>query len=135
MAPLFAALLSVLTDDRYPALGVTAERQKQLTFRALNDQLVGLAARNPVLMIFEDVQWIDPTTLEMLAGMIDRVQSARVLAVITFRPEFEVPWRGHTHLTMLALNRLTRNQCGAMVERVTEGKALPSEVLDQIVAA
>ncbi len=134
VAPLFAAFLSVLTDDRYPALGVTAERQKQLTFRALNDQLVGLAARNPVLMIFEDVQWIDPTTLEMLAGMIDRVQSARVLAVITFRPEFEVPWRGHTHLTMLALNRLTRNQCGAMVERVTEGKALPSEVLDQIVA-
>ena len=134
VAPLFAALMSVPTDRRYPALEFTAQRRKELTLQALSDQLVGLASRRPVLMFFEDVHWIDPTTLEVLAGMIDRIQAERILAVITFRPEFEVPWRGHTHVTMLTLNRLTRSQCGDMVERVTEGRTLPREVLDQIVA-
>ncbi len=134
VTPLFAALLSVPTDSRYSSLEVTAQRRKVLTLQALNDQLMGLASRRPVLMTFEDVQWIDPTTLEMLGEMLDLVQHERILAVITFRPEFDVPWHGHGHVTMLTLNRLTRSQCGDMVQRVTDGKALPGEVLNQIVA-
>jgi class 3 adenylate cyclase/predicted ATPase len=133
-APLIAGLLSVPFDDRYAAPSVPAQRLKDLTLEALTNQLAGLAARQPVLMIFEDVQWVDPTTLELLGAMLERVQGARILAVITFRPEFEVPWRGHGHVTMLTLNRLTRSQCGNMVARVTEGRSLPEEVMDQIVA-
>jgi len=134
VTPLFAALLSIPTDDRYAPLEMSPQRLKDRTLEALLGQLVGLAGRDPVLMFFEDVHWADPTTLEALAEMVDRIQDARVLALITFRPEFEPPWRGHTHLTTLTLNRLTRNQCRSMVERVTAGKPLPDEVLDQIVA-
>ena len=133
-APLVAALLSVPAEGRYAPLSMTAQRQKERTLEILVDQLLGLAARQPVVMIFEDAHWVDPTTLELLEQTIDGVQDARVLVVITFRPEFQQPWAGHTHMTTLTLNRLTRLQCGAMVERVTGGKALPLEVLDQIVA-
>ncbi len=134
VAPLFGALLSVPSGDRYPALELTPQLQKERTLEALADQILGLAARRPVLMIFEDVHWADPTTLEALELIIDRVQGARVLGVITFRPEFAPPWHGHTHMTALALNRLGRDQCAAMVPDVARGKALPGEVLDQIVA-
>ena len=85
-------------------------------------------------MIFEDAHWADPTSLEVLEQMIDRVQAAPVLAIVTYRPDFEPPWHGHTHVTSLTLNRLSREQCTAMVTDVTSGKALPKEVLDQIVA-
>ena len=134
VAPLFATLLSVPIAGRYPPLEMTAQRQKDRTLEVLIGQLVGLAAQKPVLLIFEDAHWADPTTLEALTQIVDQVQDARVLVVITFRPEFEAPWGGHSHVTTLTLNRLTRRQCSTMVGRVTEGKPLPEEVLDQIVA-
>ncbi len=134
VAPLFGALLSIPLGDRYPPLELMPQLQKERTQEALVDQLLGLAARQPVLMIFEDVHWADPTTLEVLELVIDRVQGAPVLGVITHRPEFAPPWHGHSHVTALALNRLGRDQCAAMVPDVARGKALPGEVLDQIVA-
>jgi class 3 adenylate cyclase len=133
IAPLFAAMLS-LPLDRYPPLNLEPVKQKELTIAALADQLVALAGDEPVLMVFEDAHWIDPTTLEMLAAMIDRVETAAVLLVITYRPEFAPPWTGHGNVTTLTLNRLSRRQGADMVAKVTGGKALPEEVLDQIVA-
>ncbi len=132
--PLIAALLSVSLGGGVPGRELDPQRQKQLTHEALLDQLAGLAARQPVLMIFEDAHWADPTTLELLEQTVDRVQEARILAVITSRPEFDPPWPSHSHITTLTLNRLGRRQGAAIVSDLTGGKALPEEVLEQIVA-
>ncbi len=134
VAPLFAALLSVPAGERYPPLGLPPERQKALTLAALTDQMLGLAARQPVLVMFEDAHWIDPTSLEALERIVDRADGVRVLVVITHRPEFVPPWRGHSHVTALTLNRLSREQSAGLVATMTGDKALPDEVLDQIVA-
>jgi class 3 adenylate cyclase/tetratricopeptide (TPR) repeat protein len=134
VAPLIAALLAIPAGDRYPAIDLTPQQQKEKTLRALVAQLAGLAARQPVLALYEDAQWSDPTTLELLEQTIDRVQHLPVLAIITFRPEFTPPWRGQAHINSLALNRLSRKQGSAMVAEVTGGKTLPAEVLEQIVS-
>ncbi len=133
VAPLVAALLSFPLSDRYPPLNLTPEAQKQRTLEVLVDQLAGLASRQPVLAIYEDVHWVDPSTLDLLDLVVERVQRLRVLIIITFRPEFVPPWTGHSHVTSLVLGRLTRRQGASMIEAVTGGKALPAEVLDQIV--
>src|SRR5215831_9456022 len=91
------------------------------------------AARQPVLMVWEDVHWSDPTTRESLDLLIDLVATLRVLVIITFRPEFAPPWIGRPHVTMLMLNRLPRRQGTEIIAHVTGGKALPKEILDQIV--
>ena len=134
VAPLFGSLLSIPLGDRYVSLELAPQVQKERTLEALVDQLLGLAARQPVFMVFEDVHWADPTTLEVLELVIDRIQGARVLGVITHRPEFAPPWHSHSHVTALALNRLGRDQCAAMVPDVAGGKPLPAQVLDEIVA-
>jgi class 3 adenylate cyclase/predicted ATPase len=134
VVPLFADLLAIPTGGRYPPLALSPQRQKERTFAALLDQLAGLAARRPVLALYEDVHWSDPTTLELLDLAVERVQDLRALALVTFRPEFRPPWIGAAHVTLLTLNHLSRRQTAAMVERVTRGKALPPEVLEQIVA-
>ena len=132
-APLFAAFLS-LPIERYPSLNASPQKQKQLTIEALGDQLAGLAAKRPVVFIFEDVHWTDPTTLEVINEFIDRIEHTRALLVITYRPEFEPPWAGSAHVTTLTLNHLSHRQGAEMVAKVTGGKPLPAEVLDQIVA-
>jgi predicted ATPase len=96
-------------------------------------QVEGLAARQPVLMTYEDVHWSDPTTLESLDLLIDRVPTLRVLAIITFRPEFAPPWVGRPHVTLLSLNRLPPRQRAEMIAHLTGGKALPKEIVDQII--
>ncbi len=131
-APLVAALLSIPTDGRYPALNLTPQAQKARTFEVLLDQLAGLAARQPVLMIFEDAHWIDPTTNELFELVIDRLQRLPILLLITSRPEFTPPWTGFAHITSLTLNRLGRNQGVAIIAQLTGGKGLPEEVLGQI---
>ena len=133
MAPLFAALLS-LPVDRYPPLNLSPQRQKEKTFEVLAAQTVGLARHHPVLMIFEDVHWIDPTALEVLGTLIERLEDAAVLLVITYRPEFEPPWGGYSHVTSHALNRLSAEHGARMVAEVTGENALPDDVLDQIIA-
>ncbi len=134
VASLFAALLSIPTSDRHPPLDMTPQQQKAKTLETLVDQFVGLAARQPVLFVLEDAHWIDPTTQELIELTVNRIQESRVLVVITFRPEFTPPWSGHTHVTSLTLTRLGHRQSATMVEKVTGGKAIPAEMLDQIVA-
>jgi class 3 adenylate cyclase len=133
VAPLLAALLSIRADGRYPSLNLTPQAQKAKTFQVLLAQLKGLAAGQPVLMVFEDAHWIDPTSAELLGQVIDRVTRLPVLLVITFRPEFTLPWTGYTHVASLKLSRLGQRQGAAIIERLA-GKALPAEILDQIVA-
>lgn len=132
--PLIAALLSVPFGDRYPGLNLTPPAQKAKTFDALLEQLQGLAATQPVLVVLEDAHWLDPTTSELFERIIDGLQGWPALLLISFRPEFTTPWTGYAaDVTSLTLNRLGRNQGAEMVERITEGKSLPAEVVEQIV--
>jgi len=134
VVPPMAALLEVPIGENYPPLNLTPERQKQRTLEVLVDQVAGLAAKQPVLAIYEDVHWIDPTTLEALGLLIERVQQLPVLVLITYRPEFTPPWSGHAHVVQLSLARLTRGHGAALIERISGGKPLPAAVLDQILA-
>jgi class 3 adenylate cyclase/tetratricopeptide (TPR) repeat protein len=134
VAPLLVALLSLPSDGRYPPLNFTPEAQKAKTFEALLAQLEGLAVGRPVLMVFEDAHWIDPTSAELFGQVIDRVARLPVLLVITFRPEFTPPWSGHAHVSSLTLSRLSRRQGTAIIEGLTGGKALPPEVIGQVLA-
>jgi class 3 adenylate cyclase/tetratricopeptide (TPR) repeat protein len=134
VVPLLASLLGVPTATRYPALALTWEMQKRRTLQALVDQLAGLAAQQPVLALYEDVHWIDPSTLELLSLVIERIRRLPVLVLITFRPEFQPRWTGHAHVTTLTMNRLGRRQGADLVARVTGDKPLPVEVVEAIVA-
>jgi predicted ATPase/class 3 adenylate cyclase len=130
--PLVAALLSLPVGARYPALELNPRQQKQKTLEALVNQLQGLARRQPLLVVFEDAHWMDPTTLEFLDMVVQRVPSLPILVIVSYRPEFVPPWIGYPHVATLALSRLTRRHGAAIVDGVTSGKALPPEVLDQI---
>jgi predicted ATPase/class 3 adenylate cyclase len=132
-APLLASLLSLPTAGRYPPLGLSPQRQKARTLEVLVAHLAGLAAVGPVLVVLEDAHWIDPSTEELFGLVVERARDLPVFMVVTFRPEFQPPWLGHAHVSLLTINRLGRRQGGAMVERVA-GKALPAEIADQIVA-
>ena len=132
--PLIAALLSIATEGRYPPLTATPQRQKERTIDALVEQVAGLARRQPVLCLFEDLHWADPTTLELLDRLVGRISGERVLLLLTFRPEFSPPWRSRPHATLVSLNRLPRRQSVALVEALAGGEALPEAVLQRIVA-
>jgi hypothetical protein len=105
-APLFASLLSIPTGGRYPPLALSAVQQRRLTLAALLDQLEALTRERPVLMLFEDAHWADATSLEVLDLTVERVRTLPVLVLITFRPEYEAPWTGLSHVTSIALDRL-----------------------------
>jgi len=133
--PLLAALLSLpLPEDRYPPLTLTPQRQKQKTLEALLTWLLLLTEQQPVLFIVEDLHWIDPSTLEFLTLLVEQGPTARLLTLLTCRPEFQPPWGLRTHLTPIALQRLPQSQVEVLIARVTGGKALPPEVVVQIVA-
>ena len=131
--PLIGALLSIPTEDRYPPVNLTPQKRKEKTLEALVAQVEGLAAGQPVLMVIEDVHWIDPTSLELLDLTIDRVATMPVLLIISFRPEFAPPWMGRPHVILLSLDRLPPPQRAEMIIRVTSGKRLPKEITDQII--
>ncbi|MFB9261884.1 BTAD domain-containing putative transcriptional regulator [Bradyrhizobium erythrophlei] len=131
--PLITNLLSVPTGDRYPPLDLTPQKRKEKTLRALLAQFEGMAADEPVLVVFEDVHWIDPTSLELLDLIVDHVPSLPVLLIITFRREFAPPWIGRPQVTLLTLNRLPPAQRAEMIAGVTGGKALPREIVDHII--
>jgi class 3 adenylate cyclase/tetratricopeptide (TPR) repeat protein len=131
--PLLAELLSIPTGDRYPPLILTPQKRKEKTLHAQLEQVEGLASCQPVLMVFEDIHWSDPTTRESLDLLIDRVPILRVLVIITFRPEFAPPWVGRPQVTLLSLSRLPPRQRAAMIVQVTGGKPLPKEIADQII--
>ncbi len=129
---LLADLMSLPASTRYPPPDLSPQRKKERTLAALIRQLEGLAWRQPVLMIFEDAHWIDPTSRELLDLTVERVRGLPVLLIVTFRPEFQPPWTGQPQVTMLALNRLDRRDRTALIEEIAGGKALPDEVVVQI---
>jgi predicted ATPase len=121
-AALFADMLSLPNDGRYPEFDLTPEQRRQRTFEALIAQMEALSRSNPVLMIVEDAHWSDPTSLEVFGRTVDRIRSLRVLLIVTFRPEFEQPWIGRSYVTFLALNRLGERETVAMIDRVVGNK-------------
>src|SRR6267142_482965 len=131
--PLLADLLSIPTGERYPPLNFTPQKRKEKTLHVQIAQVEGLAARQPLLMLWEDLHWSDPTTLESLDLLIDRAATLRVLMILTFRPEFTPPWVGRPHVTLLSLSRLPRRHRAEMIAHVTGGKTLPAEIADQII--
>jgi class 3 adenylate cyclase/predicted ATPase len=133
-APYLASLLAIPTEGRYPKLEMAPSEVREQTIAALIALVVGATKEAPLLALFEDVHWIDPTSLDLLSRTIERLQNLRVLLLVTFRPEFTAPWVGRAHVTALSLNRFRRSQAVTMIDRITSGKALPAEVLDQIVA-
>jgi len=133
IVPYLAALLAIPTGQRYPPLDLEPSELKERTIAALIAMTIGAARQAPLLMIVEDAHWIDPTSLDLTNRLVDRLRHAPILWVTTFRPEFAAPWIGN-NVTTLALNRLERDQAVTMIDRMTSGKRLPANVLDQIVA-
>jgi tetratricopeptide (TPR) repeat protein len=130
---LFAELLSLPTCNGVRSPEVGSERSKERSLLAFVRQIEWLAASEPVLMIFEDAHWSDPTSIELLNLAIDRIRELRVLLILTFRPEFRLQWTSEPHVTVLMLNRLDAGDTADFVQRVAGGKALPSAIVDQIV--
>jgi class 3 adenylate cyclase/tetratricopeptide (TPR) repeat protein len=130
---LFAEMLSLSNDGRYPTLELTPQQRRQKTLEALTTQMEAASRSKPVLMIFEDVHWIDPTSLEMLSRTVDRIRNLRMLLIVTFRPDFDPPWVGRPYVTALTINRLGDREIAIMVERVIGNKPLPASVLHDII--
>jgi class 3 adenylate cyclase len=129
-----ANLLALPPDNHYRLQDLTPRKRKDKTCAALMAQLDGLVGRQPALIIFEDVQWIDPTSLELLAATVERMPQLRALLLVTARPQFTPPWSSYPHLTTVALTRLNRRVGAELVLRLTGGKILPTEVMEQILA-
>jgi class 3 adenylate cyclase/tetratricopeptide (TPR) repeat protein len=129
---LIAELHALPTVDFAPPLDVTPQRKKEKTFEALLRQIEGLARQQPMLMMFDDLHWIDPSSRELLDQVIERVANWRVLLLTMFRPEFQPPWTGQPHVTLVALPRLDRHDTAAMVANVAGNAALPSEIIEEI---
>src|SRR5215813_12040563 len=134
VAPLLAELLSIPFGERYPPLVLSPTQQRRRTLAALLDQFEGLARRQPILLSLEDAQWADATSLELLDLTVERVRQLRVLALFTFRPEFEPPWVGLPNVSILTLGRLDQTEAESMVAQVSGGRMLPVEVMKQILA-
>jgi class 3 adenylate cyclase len=132
-AALLSEMLSLLNDGRYPALELTPQQRRQKTLEALHAQVETFARKNSVLMILEDVHWADPTSLELFGRGVNPIASLPVLLVITFRPEFEPPWIGQPHVTALTINRLTRHEVDAMIDRVAGNKLLSANLRQDII--
>jgi class 3 adenylate cyclase len=132
-AALIAETLSLPNDGRYPALELTPQQRRQRTLEALTAQMEALSRQKPVLMIFEDAHWADPTSLEAFGRAVDRLQTLRVLLLVTFRPEFEAPWVGRPYVTALTVNRLAELEAGAMIDRILGNKPLPASIRQDII--
>jgi class 3 adenylate cyclase/predicted ATPase len=132
--PLFASLPSLPLPAAYAPLTMSTQQQKQQTLHAFLTILLRIAAQQPVLFVMEDLHWVDPTTLELLTLIVDQGPTTRILALFTYRPDFSPPWLGRSHLTQVTLTRLPRRQAAELTGRVAQGKALPPEVIEQVVA-
>jgi class 3 adenylate cyclase/tetratricopeptide (TPR) repeat protein len=129
-----ANLFALPTDDRYRLQELSPQKRKEKTLAALLALLEGAAAKQPVFITFEDVHWIDPTSLELLAAVVEHMPQLRALLLVTARPEFTPPWPSYPHVTTIPLTRLGRRDGAALVEQVAGGKSLPQEVMDEILA-
>jgi class 3 adenylate cyclase/tetratricopeptide (TPR) repeat protein len=133
--PLLATLLSIDVPDRYPALHhLSGDAQRQKTLELLAALLFAMSEQRPVVLAIEDVHWIDPSSLELLQLVVAEAPTARLLIVVTFRPGVDVSWATRSHVVHLTLHPLTRVQVAAIVDRLTGGKALPTAVMNQVVA-
>jgi predicted ATPase len=130
---IFAGLLSLASDGRHPKLDLSPQDRRKRTIGAIVRRLEAMAREKPVLAIFEDLHWIDPTTLDVLGRMIDRIRDLPVLLLVTFRSEFQAPWVGQPHVTMLALSGLSAKATADLVQRISGHKTLPSDVVKEIV--
>jgi DNA-binding winged helix-turn-helix (wHTH) protein/tetratricopeptide (TPR) repeat protein len=130
---LLADLLSLPLDERSKLSELTPQKRKEKTLAAFLSQLEGLACPRPVLVIFEDLHWIDPTSLELLALTVERIRSLPVLMVLTYRPEFESPWTGQSNVTLMSLSRLGTREGTALVQHVSGDRMLPRRIVDEIV--
>jgi class 3 adenylate cyclase/predicted ATPase len=130
---LIAEMLSLPNDGRYPALALTPQQRRQKTLEALGSQLEVLARQDPLLMIFEDAHWSDPTSLEALGRAVNRIGALRVLLVVAFRSEFEPPWIGLPHVTLVALNRLALRDVGTMIDHIVGNKLLAADIRRDII--
>jgi len=131
--PLFAMLLSI-PCERYSVPSLAPQQLKERTRGALFDHLKRLAQHRPVLVIFEDIHWIDPSSLELLSRVVDEAARLRIMLLATARPEFTPPWPSHRHTSSIALTRLGRAEIEMLILGVTKGRRLPDEVIDQIVS-
>jgi predicted ATPase len=132
--PLFATLLSLPLSADYAPLNLSPESQKQKTLQALLTIMLKIAAQQPVLFVMEDLHWVDPTTLDFLTLVVDQGPTARIMTLLTFRPDFRPPWTGRAHVTQVTLPRLPHRQAAELTSRVAHGQALPAEVVAQVVA-
>jgi predicted ATPase len=132
-AALFAEMLSLPNDGRYAAVELTPQQRRQRTLEALGSQIQALARASPVLMVFEDAHWSDPTSLEALGRAVERIGALRVLLIVTFRPEFEPGWKSWPHLTRLGLNRLVPRDVGAMIDYIAGNNPLPANMRQDII--
>ena len=132
-AALLAEMLSLPNDGRYPALDLAPEQRRQKTLEALCSQMEALSRINPVLMIFEDAHWTDPTSLETFSRAVDRLRTHRVLLLVTFRPEFEPPWTGRPFVTSLTINRLGQRDIDAIIDHVIGNEHLPANIRQDII--
>ena len=132
--PLLAALLSLPLTARLCPRDHVARAAEAADARSPPDDLLRLAAQQPLLFVMEDLHWVDPSTLEFLTLLVDQGPTARILALLTFRPDFTPPWTGRSHLTQVTVPRLPRRQAVEVSHHVAHGKLLPAEVVEQIVA-
>jgi class 3 adenylate cyclase len=130
---LFAGMLSLPNDGRYPALEMTSEQRRQRTLEALGSQVEALSRSTPALMIFEDAHWTDPTSLEAVSRIVDRIRTLRVLLMVTFRPEFDPPWIGRPYVTALTINRLAQRDIEAMIDGVVGNKLISANIRRDII--
>ncbi|MCI0505393.1 MAG: AAA family ATPase [Gammaproteobacteria bacterium] len=133
--PLLAELLSIpYPEDRYPAPQVTPQQRKQKILEALLGVVLGLASQRMVVIIIEDLHWVDPTTIELLGLLIDQVPTANIFVLLSYRLEFTPPWAPRSHITHISINRLTRKQSGHMVRMIAKNKDLPISVFNEIIS-
>src|SRR5262245_48329600 len=132
-AALFVEMLSLANGGRYPTIELTPQQRRQRTLEALTTQIETLTRASPVLMIFEDVQWIDPTSLEAIGRAVDQIRTLRVLLILTFRPEFNPPWIGSPHVTALTINRLGPDDIEAMIGGLVGDMLLPANIRQDII--
>jgi class 3 adenylate cyclase/predicted ATPase len=132
-AALFSELLSLPNDGRYPVFELTPQQRRQKTLESLHAQVETFARKNPVLMVFEDAHWADPTSLELFGRGVNRIANLPVLLLITFRSEFGPPWIGLPHVTNLTLNRLTQREIEAIIDYVAGNKPMPASIRQEII--
>ena len=126
-------MLSLPNDGRYPRLELTPQQRRQKTMEALTAQIEALSRQKPVLMIFEDQHWADPTSLEAFGRVVDRIRTFRVLLLVTFRPDFDAPWVGRPYVTARIINRLAEHEASAMIDRIVGNKQLSASIRQDII--